>query len=228
MTTDTNMATQTGMATETSVVVLVSGSGSNLQALIDHCHLNHDVPVTISAVISNKATAFGLTRAQQAAIPTRVIDHKGFEDRESFDRALRDEIESFQPDLVALAGFMRILTEEFTEFYRGKMLNIHPSLLPKYQGLNTHQRALDAGDSHHGASIHFVTAELDGGPVCLQASVPIEADDTADALAARVLGKEHVIYPLAVTWFAEGRLVMNDHQAVLDGRVLPSNGHQLS
>jgi phosphoribosylglycinamide formyltransferase-1 len=199
------------------IVVLISGNGSNLQALIDTIEAGR-ITATIRAVISNNPDAHGLTRAQQAGIPTEVVDHRGFPDRDSYDHALRTCIDRYQPELVVLAGFMRILTDDFVNHYHGRMINIHPSLLPKYQGLNTHQRALDAGDTVHGVSVHFVTPELDGGPVILQAEVPVHADDTADTLAKRVLEREHVIYPLVVRWFADGRLRLEENEVVLDGK----------
>lgn len=206
-----------------NIVVLLSGSGSNLQSIID-AWANSDAPGTIRAVISNRPAAFGLERARKAGIETRALDHKAFADRESFDTELLKVVNSFQPDLVVLAGFMRILTPAFvTEFY-GRLLNIHPSLLPKYPGLHTHQRALDAGDTEHGASIHFVTEELDGGPVVLQVRVPVLNDDSPDTLAARVLVKEHQIYPLVCTWFMQGRLILAEGHATLDGNTLPRTG----
>lgn len=219
------------MSTSTSaplrVVVLISGSGSNLQALIDGA-AHGDLSITIVGVISNRPDVLGLTRAQQAGIPTQVLDHKGFASREAFDAALMDVIDSYTPGLVVLAGFMRILTPEFTQHYLGRMLNIHPSLLPKYQGLHTHQRALDANESHHGVTVHFVTAELDGGPAAIQARVPILPGDDANLLAKRVQRQEHQIYPLAVKWFAEGRLKMDiDGKARLDGELLPVTGYQI-
>ncbi|MGN0921548.1 MAG: phosphoribosylglycinamide formyltransferase [Cellvibrio sp.] len=206
------------------LVVLISGSGSNLQALID-AKARGDLPVDIAAVVSNRPMVQGLTRAQNAGIPTLIIDHKEFSSREAFDQELISLIDAYEPDLVVLAGFMRILTPQFTEHYLGRMLNIHPSLLPKYQGLNTHQRAIDAGDSRHGVTVHFVTAELDGGPACIQASVPILENDDAGLLAKRVQKQEHIIYPLAVKWFAERRLVMKEGKAFLDGTPLPASGH---
>lgn len=201
---------------KTRVVVLISGSGSNLQALIDAIEEGR-VPAKICAVISNKDNVKGLDRAAQHNIPAFVINHKAFPSRESFDERLQEIIDSQGADLVVLAGFMRILTPAFTEHYKGRMLNIHPSLLPKYQGLNTHQRAIDAGDKEAGVTVHFVTAELDGGPPVIQARVPIEENDTAETLAARVLVQEHLIYPEAVKWFSEGRLTMEDGVAVVDG-----------
>ncbi len=201
------------------VVVLISGGGTNLQAIIDGAA--KDLPIEIKAVISNNADAYGLERAKQAKIPTAVLDHQQFPDRESFDAALMKLIDSYQPQLVLLAGFMRILTPEFVRHYHGRMLNIHPSLLPDFQGLHTHQRALEADVEKHGASIHFVTEELDGGPIILQASVPVLPEDDEETLAARVLEKEHIIYPLAVRWFAQGRLFLNENdEVVLDDKIL--------
>lgn len=208
------------------VVVLISGSGSNLQALIDGV-ANGDLPIDIAAVISNRPDVLGLTRATNAGIPTAVLDHKGFASREAFDEALMRTIDAYAPELVVLAGFMRILTAEFTQHYRGRMLNIHPSLLPKFQGLHTHQRAIDAGESHHGVTVHFVTAELDGGPAIVQAVVPVLASDDASQLAKRVQRQEHVIYPLAVKWFAQGDLKMRDGKAELKGELLPACGYQI-
>lgn len=206
-----------------NAVVLISGSGSNLQALIDS--QGEDNPLRIRAVISNRADAYGLTRAQNAGIATQVLDHKAFADREAFDCALIEAIDGFRPDLVVLAGFMRILTPAFVRHYSGRLLNIHPSLLPKHKGLNTHQRALDAQDSEHGCSVHFVSEELDGGPLIIQAIVPVEPGDTAETLALRVHMQEHRIYPTAVRWFAEGRLRLAAEGALLDGEKLPATGY---
>ncbi|EZH82684.1 phosphoribosylglycinamide formyltransferase [Ectopseudomonas composti] len=207
-----------------NVVVLISGSGSNLQALIDS--VAHDGnPARIAAVICNRAGAYGLERAEQAGITTGLLDHKQFDGRDAFDAALIQTIDAHQPDLVVLAGFMRILTPGFVQHYAGRLLNIHPSLLPKHKGLHTHQRALEAGDSEHGCSVHFVTEELDGGPLVVQAVLPIKADDTAESLARRVHQQEHQIYPLAVRWFAEGRLRLGAQGAMLDGQPLPASGH---
>ncbi|CUB02344.1 phosphoribosylglycinamide formyltransferase [Marinomonas fungiae] len=205
------------------VVVLISGSGSNLQALIDQS-LQGNLDIDIKAVVSNKASAYGLERANNAGIATHALDHKQFESREAFDQALMALIDQYQPKLVVLAGFMRILTEEFTRHYEGRMLNIHPSLLPKYKGLNTHQRAIDAGEAEHGVSVHFVTSELDAGSVVLQASTEISSDETADSLAQKVHALEHIIYPLSVKWFSSGRLTLENGQAVLDGEPLPESG----
>ena len=204
-------------------MVLISGSGSNLQAMIDS--LGGDNPATISAVISNRADAYGLVRAADAGIATQVIDHRSFPDREAFDAALIERIDAIGADLVVLAGFMRILSAGFVRHYHGRLLNIHPSLLPRYRGLDTHQRALDAGDREHGCSVHFVTEELDGGPLVVQALVPIEPGDDARSLAQRVHHQEHRIYPLAIRWFAEGRLHLTADGVMLDGGRLPASGH---
>ena len=209
-----------------NVVVLISGSGSNLQALIDS--IGHDGnPARIAAVVCNRADAYGLERAKQAGIATELLDHKQFEGREAFDAALAQAIDAHQPDLVVLAGFMRILTPGFVRHYSGRLLNIHPSLLPRHKGLHTHQRALEAGDTEHGCSVHFVTEELDGGPLVVQAVLPVMAEDTAESLAHRVHQQEHRIYPLAVRWFAEGRLRLDAQGAMLDDKLLPASGHPI-
>lgn len=208
------------------VVVLLSGTGSNLQALIDSDDVKAS-PATLRAVISNRADAPGLQRAMNAGIDTRVLDHTAFEGREAFDAALIDIIDTFNPHLVVLAGFMRILSADFVRHYQGRLLNIHPSLLPKYKGLHTHQRALEAQDREHGCSVHFVTEELDGGPLVVQAVIPVESEDTPSSLALRVHAQEHRIYPLAVRWFAEGRLSLDEQGALLDGQLLPASGHQI-
>ncbi len=201
------------------VVALISGSGSNLQALIDEA--TRGQAFQIVAVISNRADAFGLERARRAAIPAEVLDHRAYTGREPYEADLIAVIDRFAPDLLVLAGFMRILTPTFVGHYAGRMLNIHPSLLPRYRGLQTHQRVLDDGEAEHGASVHFVTAELDGGPVVIQARLPIEAGEDAKSLAARVLTREHIIYPLAVSWFAQGRLGLGeDGRPWLDGAPL--------
>ena len=185
------------------LVVLISGSGSNLQAFID-ASTDPAYPCEVVAVISNREGVFGLERAARAGIPAEVLDHTGFPSRESFDAALADHIDVHRPDIVILAGFMRILTPGFVTRYAGRLLNIHPSLLPKYPGLHTHQRAIDAGDTEAGATVHLVTEELDGGPVILQARVPVLPGDTAETLAARVLVQEHRIYPEAARLLASG------------------------
>ncbi len=201
------------------VVALISGRGTNLQAIIDQAR-SGALPIELRAVVSNNPEAAGLERARRAGIPTEVVDHRDYPDREAFDRALMARIDRYAPELVVLAGFMRILTPAFVAHYRGRLLNIHPSLLPAFRGLRTHERALEAGVHEHGASVHFVTDELDGGPVIVQAMVPVLPGDTPERLAARVLAREHVIYPLAIRWFAEGRLALRDGRVWLDGRPL--------
>lgn len=213
-----------------NIVVLVSGSGSNLQAIIDACG-SGQIDANVTAVFSNKADAYGLERAKNHRINAHslsaniFLDSHGQPDREAFDAQLMKKIDQYQPDLIILAGYMRILSSAFVNHYSGKMLNIHPSLLPKYAGLHTHQRAIDAGDNEHGTSVHFVTEELDGGPVILQAKVPVFDDDNAQSLAERVLVQEHNIYPLVTQWFIEGRLEMKNQQAYLDGEVLGVHGY---
>ncbi|WP_040262399.1 phosphoribosylglycinamide formyltransferase [Pseudomonas massiliensis] len=207
-----------------NLVVLLSGTGSNLQAMIDQFR-HADSLVRIRAVISNRADAPGLVRAANAGIETRVLEHAGYQGRGAFDEALMALIDGFEPSLVALAGFMRILSPGFVRHYHGRLLNIHPSLLPRYKGLHTHRRALEAGDAEHGCSVHFVTEELDGGPLVVQAAVAIAAEDTPDTLAQRVHAQEHRIYPLAIDWFAQGRLGLTPTGVVLDGHPLPASGH---
>ncbi len=206
------------MATKT-LVVLIYGSGSNLQALIDAC-ASGTISAQIGLVISNEADAYGLTRAKNAGIPVAVLDHRQFDDRDGFDAALAEMIQAAQPDGVILAGFMRILTPAFVQQFAGRMLNIHPSLLPKYRGLHTHRRALEAGDTVHGLSIHFVTAELDGGPVIAQAEVPVLPQDTEATLATRVLQQEHRLYPMVAQWLIDGTLALQDDQVCFQGLAL--------
>lgn len=189
-----------------NVVVLLSGSGSNLQALIDSCQ-GQDSPVRIRAVVSNRADAYGLQRAAAAGIDSVVLEHTQFDGREAFDTALMARIDAFAPDLVVLAGFMRILSGDFVRHYQGRLLNIHPSLLPAFTGLHTHERAIAMGCKIAGVTVHFVTAELDHGAIVVQAAVPVLPGDDAQALAARVLTAEHRIYPQAVRWFAEDALL---------------------
>ncbi len=178
-----------------NIVVLISGSGSNLQSIIDNAN---DIGINIECVISNKANAFGLERAKKAGIATQFIDHTQFKTREDFDQKLIQHINTINPELVILAGFMRILSTDFINAFAGKILNIHPALLPKYKGLNTHQRAIDAGEKFAGATVHFVTNELDSGEIILQQSVPIQSIDTAESLAKKVLAQEHLLYPKAI------------------------------
>lgn len=206
------------------VVVLISGSGTNLQALIDAAHRNELADAHIVGVLSNRPNAGGLTRAEQAGIPTVTLNHQDYASREAFDAAMQSEIDAWQPDLLVLAGFMRILTADFVTHYHGRMINIHPSLLPKYPGLHTHARAIESGDTEHGATVHFVTAELDGGPAIVQASVPVLPNDTETGLAQRVQGVEHQIYPAAVAWFAQGLLTMRDGQAYMKEQLIGSTG----
>lgn len=201
------------------IVVLISGNGSNLQAIIDTA-AQGELAVEIRAVISNRPGVKGLQRARHAGVSTAVLDHKLFTRREDYDRALMKLIDRFKPGLVVLAGFMRLLTDALVTHYAGRMLNIHPSLLPAFKGLDTHRRALAAGIAKHGASVHFVTPQLDDGPVIVQARVPVESDDTPEQLAARVLTQEHHLYPLAIRWFAEGRLHLQDNRILLDGQIL--------
>ncbi|USR96839.1 phosphoribosylglycinamide formyltransferase [Aliivibrio fischeri] len=206
-----------------NIVVLVSGNGSNLQAFIDAC--GNKIPnARIAAVISNKSDAYGLQRAIDADINVHSLNAKAYDSRELYDDALATLIDLHKPDVIILAGFMRILSEAFVTRYQGKMLNIHPSLLPKYTGLHTHQRAIDAGDKEHGTSVHFVTPELDGGPVILQAKVPIFEHDNAEDVASRVQAQEHVIYPMVANWLVEERLTMVDGKAILDGIELGLSG----
>ncbi|WP_428033592.1 phosphoribosylglycinamide formyltransferase [Amphritea sp.] len=213
---------------EKSIVVLISGSGSNLQAIIDAI-ASGQINGRIAAVLSNKADAYGLIRARTAGIPEIIISHKDYDSRESFDAAMIKAIDAYQPDLIVLAGFMRILTADFVRHYRGRMFNIHPSLLPKYKGLHTHQRALEAGDSQHGCTVHFVTEELDGGPLALQAPIDILATDTIESLQQRVHSAEHKIYPLAVEWFCAERLTLSVSGSVqLDGTTLAPEGYQFT
>ena len=210
-----------------SIVVLISGSGTNLQAIIDAAEAGH-IPGHISAVISNKADAFGLERAANHKIPGLIADHKAFNSREAFDQHLTQMIDEFDPKLVILAGFMRILSEAFVTHYAGKLINIHPSLLPKFKGLNTHQRALDSGEQEHGCSVHFVTHELDGGPIIGQRKVAILDNDSAKLLAERVQKEEHILYPLVTKLILENRLKLEDDGLYLGQTKLPKSGIDLS
>ncbi len=206
-----------------SLVVLISGGGSNLQSIIDAC-ASGQVPARIARVISNRPGVRGLARAQAAGIAQETLNHQDFPDRESFDRALMARIDEEAPDLVVLAGFMRILTPQFVEHYLGKLVNIHPSLLPKFPGLHTHQRAIEARESHHGATVHFVTPTLDGGPAIMQDRVAIAADDTPESLAARVLEREHRLYPRAINAVLSGEIQFDAGQAWHQGRPLGPSG----
>mgnify|MGYP005810846305 CR=1 FL=1 len=210
--------------TKAKLCVLISGNGSNLQAMIDAVDAGR-LNAEIVGVISNRPNAYGLTRAENAGIKTLCLDHTEYADRAAYDVELQRAIDSLQADAIVLAGFMRILTPEFVDAFAGKLLNIHPSLLPKYKGLNTHQRAIDNGDKEHGVSVHFVTPELDGGPVIIQSRVPVFEDDTADDLAERVQEQERRIYPLVLSWFSAGRLKMLNNKAILDEQELPESGY---
>jgi len=207
------------------LAILISGRGSNMQAFIEAC-ARHELNAEVCLVISNNPDAPGLERAREAGIDTCCINHRDFSSRGAFDQAMVARLDDCRVDLVILAGFMRILTPVFIKPFAGRLLNIHPSLLPLYRGLNTHQRALDAGDSEAGVTVHFVTPELDGGPPVLQARVPIMPGDTSDSLAARVIVKEHLIYPIAARWHIDGRLRLTPQGALLDGEPLPPNGVQ--
>ncbi|WP_032096459.1 MULTISPECIES: phosphoribosylglycinamide formyltransferase [unclassified Alteromonas] len=211
-------------STVTKLCVLISGNGSNLQAIIDAIAAGR-LNAVVCGVISNRPNAYGLERAADAGIDAICLDHTDFDDRASYDAALRAQIEAFGADCVVLAGFMRILTPEFVDAFAGKLVNIHPSLLPKYKGLHTHQRAIDNGDEEHGVSVHFVTPELDGGPVIIQCRVPVFEDDVASDLAERVQEQERRIYPLVLGWFSAGRLSMRDNKAILDEQELPETGY---
>lgn len=198
---------------------MISGSGTNLQAIIDavkHGQIN----ATIAAVISNRADAKGLDRARREHIDAVVIDQKKYDDRVSYDQALISEIDRYKPDLIVLAGFMRILSDKFIDHYQDAIVNIHPSLLPEFKGLDTHRRALESSSQTHGASVHFVRNELDSGPVVIQAEVPVLENDTVESLASRVLQQEHVIYPMAIAWFIDGRLKLNSNKVLLDDNAL--------
>lgn len=199
-----------------NIVILISGRGSNMEAIV-RAHGEQQWSCRIAAVISNRADAGGLSFAQAHGIPTSVVESKAYAQRELFDAALQHEIDRYQPDLVVLAGFMRILTPPFVEHYAGRMLNIHPSLLPSFPGLATHRQALQTGVKVHGATVHFVTAELDHGPIVAQAAVPVLPDDDEGALARRVLVQEHVIYPRAVRWFVEDRLRIEEGRVLISG-----------
>ncbi|VTU07745.1 phosphoribosylglycinamide formyltransferase [Actinobacillus porcinus] len=206
------------------IVVLISGSGTNLQAIMDACQ-SGKINGKIVSVISNKADAYGLTRAKNAKIPTALFERKNFANNLEMDRAIAQHIEQLEADLVVLAGYMKILSDEFTLQFVGKILNIHPSLLPKYKGLHTYQQALDAGDTEHGTTVHFVTPELDSGAIILQAKVPIFPEDDIADIEERVKAQEIQIYPLVVKWFASDRLKEKEGKAYLDGKLLPENGY---
>lgn len=201
------------MNTNYRIVVLLSGSGTTLQSMIDT-----GLPATICKVISNKPDAIGLQRAQEAGIETQVLDHTQYTVRDEFDDDLKKLIDESKPDLVVLAGFMRILSDRFVNHYYGRLLNIHPSLLPSYKGMHTHQRVMDAGEPLHGSSVHFVNSKLDGGPIILQARLSILSSDSVESLELRIKTKEHLIYPTAISWLAEGRIELRDDEVFMDGQ----------
>ena len=207
------------------IAVLLSGRGSNFQSILSASQ-SGTLGGDIALVVSNRPGAGGLDIARDAGIETALIDHQAYSTREAFDADLAGALESQSPDLIVLAGFMRILTPEFVSRFAGRLMNIHPSLLPLYPGLHTHQRALDAGDVYAGATVHYVTGELDGGPPVLQARVTVEPDDDVDSLAARVLQLEHQIYPQAIAWHLSDRLQFTAGRLTLDGIALPSTGQQ--
>lgn len=217
---------RTEKAEPARIVILISGSGSNMQAIAEAC-AKKEMDAEVVAVISNRPDVMGLQRAKEFKIATDVVDHTQFSNREEFDANLIRAIDEHSPDLVVLAGFMRILTSDFVRRYKGRMLNIHPSLLPKYKGLNTHQKALDAGEKEAGVTVHYVSEDLDSGANIIQAVVPILDDDDEGILRSRVQVQEHVIYPIAVKWFVEGRLSLNKGDAYFDGQILPESGLQL-
>jgi len=199
-------------------VVLISGNGSNLQSIIDNAP---EIDLNISCVISSNSDAYGLKRAEKAGIPTAVIDYKLFDSRFKADKEIMKVIDDSRAEVIILAGYMRILSSEFIDRYLGKILNIHPSLLPKFKGLNTHQRAIDAAEKIHGASVHFVTEELDGGPVIAQSVVEIESTDNTKSLASKVLNKEHILYPRIICWYTHGRIKLIENKGVqLDGQLI--------
>ena len=199
-------------------VVLISGGGSNLQSIIDNVSA---IDLNIICVISSNADAYGLKRAEKAGIPIAVVDHQLFDSRLTADKKIMKVIDDAKVEVIILAGYMRILSPEFIDKYLGKILNIHPSLLPKFKGLNTHQRAIDAAEKIHGASVHFVTEELDGGPVIAQSSVEIDTVDNAKSLASKVLNKEHILYPKIIHWYTQDRIKLIDNQSVqLDGQII--------
>jgi len=207
------------MGARCKTAILISGSGTNLQAFIDQVSAG-TLDLELAGVFSNQPDAYGLVRAQRAGIPTACIEHGAYPDRDAFDRAVMAQLDAWQPQLLVLAGFMRILSAGFVEHYRGRILNIHPALLPRYPGLNTHQRVLDAGDEWHGSTVHFVTEELDGGPRILQGRLPVRPGESAAELGERVQRVEHQIYPQAAGWVGEGRAVFRDGGAWLDDKPL--------
>ena len=204
-----------------NIAVLISGSGSNLQSIIDNIKQGN-INANIACVISNNPDAYGLVRAKQARIPTHIVKHTQFSTREEFEKELINTLKVYEVDLVILAGFMRILSSYFVSAYKDKILNIHPSLLPKLPGLHTHHRAIEAGETKHGCSVHLVTTDLDQGPLIIQATVPVQVSDSPDSLAKRVLEKEHIIYSLAIKWFSDNKLKFKDGLIFLDNKCIDS------
>jgi len=209
--------TATKSAQRFSLAVLISGEGSNLQAILDAC-ASGTLPAEVNAVISNRADAGGLRRALAAGVPVHTIQAAAQTERKDYDQALRILIERHAPQLILLAGFMRVLSDDFVRHYRGRLLNIHPALLPKYRGLHTHRRVLEAGEREHGCSVHFVTEELDSGPIIAQAKVMVKPDDTETSLAARVREREHLLYPLVIRWFAEDWIKFDGNRVLFNGQ----------
>ena len=201
----------------TSTIILISGYGTNLQAILDEITNNH-LPIRILSVLSDNPEAYGIKRAKNAGIPTKIINYHRFKNKAAFHLAIEEYFKKIDPDLIVLAGYMRILSEEFCRLFTGKILNIHPSLLPKFRGLNTYQRVLDSGDEFHGSTVHFVTTELDSGPIILQYRTKIRTTDGPKQLRKRVQLGEYQIYPMAIRWFAEGSLKMIKGKAVLNGK----------
>ncbi|OOF89298.1 phosphoribosylglycinamide formyltransferase [Rodentibacter ratti] len=206
------------------IAVLISGQGNNLQAIIDACEKGF-IPAKIACVVSNKADAFGLERAKSAVIPTGVFLRQNFINNQEMDRQIGDYLANFDVDLIVLAGYMKILTSDFVQRFNGKIINIHPSLLPKYPGLNTYQRAIEAGDTEHGTTVHFVNEEVDGGAIILQAKVPIFPNDNVEDIELRTREQEYHIYPMVVKWFVENRLTLKEGIAYLDGKPLSAQGY---
>lgn len=210
-----------------SLAIVVSGNGTNLQAIIDSIK-NHELDASIAVVVSNNPKAYALQRAQQAHIPTECLISKNYSNREDYDATLSQIIDNYQPDLIVLAGFMRILTPRFVSAYKGQMINIHPSLLPKYPGLKTYARALQAADKQHGSSIHFVTEEVDGGPLIAQTRIDILPDESVESLSSRVQTLEHQLYPLVIQWFCEQRIKLFNNSVIFDDKPLPNCGKQVT
>ena len=206
-------------ATSKRITVLISGRGSNMQSIHQHC-LNGSIEATLACVVSNNPQAIGLEYARQHGIATAVVDHREFSDRKAFDSALANTIDQHEPELIALAGFMRVLSSEFTDRYFGRLINIHPSLLPRHRGLNTHQKVIAEGNRWHGCSVHFVSAALDGGPLIARSIVPVLSDDTADTLSIKVLEREHMLYPKIISGCLRGEYICRNGSVFKNGNLL--------